>query len=74
MAKKINLSCQIPFMGERSGRSGSKDKTFFTCSSCFEEHKVVYPYESAKDSEFRCRCGGKLTRFSDYESALLFSR
>ncbi len=57
-------------MGERHG---GKDMQFFTCTSCFEDYKVVYPYDSAKDSEFRCSCGGKLETFSRYEAMLLFN-
>jgi transcription initiation factor IIE alpha subunit len=58
-------------MGERHW---GKESQFFTCAECFEEYKVVYPYDSAKEAEFRCKCGGRLERFSRYEAMLLFNR
>ncbi len=61
-------------MGKKSTGNSGKGSQFFTCSSCFEDNKVIYPYDSAEDSGFRCNCGGKLDRFSEKEYILMFNK
>lgn len=45
---------------------------FFCCTKCYNEQKVILPFDAAFESKFRCDvCGGKLRQMSKEEVASL---
>ncbi|MCL5420107.1 MAG: hypothetical protein M1354_04520 [Candidatus Marsarchaeota archaeon] len=46
--------------GERKITLPEDCNDFFYCVSCYSEQKVILPFDSAFDAEFKCDCGKKL--------------
>ena len=46
--------------GERKVTLPEDCNDFFYCVSCYSEQKVILPFDSAFDAEFKCDCGKKL--------------
>jgi transcription factor E len=48
---------------------------FFYCSKCYDEQKIILPFDAAFENQFKCdNCGNKLKQLNRDEAALLFER
>ena len=48
---------------------------FFYCDKCYDEQKVILPFDAAFENQFKCDvCGRKLKRLNRDEAASLFER
>jgi transcription factor E len=48
---------------------------FFYCSKCYDEQKMILPFDAAFENQFKCdNCGNKLKQLNRSEAALLFER
>ena len=48
---------------------------FFFCTKCYDEQKVILPFDAAFEREFKCdNCGGKLRLLNRTEAATMFEQ
>jgi len=47
---------------------------FFVCDTCFEKNKVLFPFDTAVEMEFKCDCGGNLIRISKEDAQRLIEK
>ncbi|MEM3791466.1 MAG: hypothetical protein QXL16_01925, partial [Candidatus Micrarchaeaceae archaeon] len=47
---------------------------FFYCENCYEEQKVVFPFDTAFEYNFRCECGRTLSVMSKDKVREIFSK
>jgi len=48
---------------------------FFFCNSCYEEQKMILPFDAAFEAEFKCSsCGKQLKQLSKQEAMVLFEK
>jgi transcription factor E len=48
---------------------------FFYCSKCYDEQKMILPFDAAFENQFKCDgCGNKLKQLSRSEAASLFEQ
>lgn len=47
---------------------------FFVCNKCYQDQKIVLPFENAFEMSFKCECGDKLRMISRVEAENLFAQ